>query len=112
MDIQIPLSSANSELQDLLERKKRLIVFNKMDLANPNMILVSIGITLCLTLLILLQFINKELSLHVIIPQGTRCLHAVDIFWFSPLMVMLSSTLKRKKMCVHIVILRGYNGGV
>lgn len=38
-DARIPLSSANSELQDLLERKKRLIVFNKMDLANPNMIL-------------------------------------------------------------------------
>ncbi|KAG0586804.1 hypothetical protein KC19_2G118800 [Ceratodon purpureus] len=38
-DARIPLSSANSELQDLLERKKRLIVFNKMDLANPNMML-------------------------------------------------------------------------
>ena len=37
---QIPLSSANADLQDILERKKRLIVFNKMDLANPNMILV------------------------------------------------------------------------
>ncbi|XP_024399902.1 short integuments 2, mitochondrial isoform X2 [Physcomitrium patens] len=35
----IPLSSANSEFQDLLERKKRLIVCNKMDLANPNMTL-------------------------------------------------------------------------
>lgn len=54
VDIQIPLSSANSELQDLLERKKRLIVFNKMDLANPNMILVSIRINIFL-------FINKEM---------------------------------------------------
>lgn len=38
-DARIPLSSANSEFQDLLERKKRLIVCNKMDLANPNMTL-------------------------------------------------------------------------
>ncbi len=38
---QIPLSSANAELQDALEHKKRLIVLNKMDLANPNMMLVS-----------------------------------------------------------------------
>jgi len=38
-DARIPLSSANADLQDILERKKRLIVFNKMDLANPNMIL-------------------------------------------------------------------------
>lgn len=44
--IQIPISSANSELQDLLERKKRLIVFNKMDLANPNMMLVSIAFSI------------------------------------------------------------------
>jgi GTPase Era involved in 16S rRNA processing len=36
---QIPLSSANAELQDALEHKKRLIVLNKMDLANPNMML-------------------------------------------------------------------------
>jgi hypothetical protein len=35
------LSSANAELQDALEHKKRLIVLNKMDLANPNMMLVS-----------------------------------------------------------------------
>lgn len=39
-EFQIPLSSANADLQDILERKRRLIVFNKMDLANPNMILV------------------------------------------------------------------------
>lgn len=31
-----------------MERKKRLIVFNKMDLANPNMILVRIGIFYCI----------------------------------------------------------------
>ena len=49
MGIQIPLSSANSELQDLLERKKRLIVFNKMDLANPNMMLVSTAISIRLS---------------------------------------------------------------
>ncbi|CAK9230438.1 unnamed protein product [Sphagnum troendelagicum] len=38
-DARIPLSSANAELQDALEHKKRLIVLNKMDLANPNMML-------------------------------------------------------------------------
>ncbi|KAH9559941.1 hypothetical protein CY35_06G081400 [Sphagnum magellanicum] len=38
-DARIPLSSANVELQDALEHKKRLIVLNKMDLANPNMML-------------------------------------------------------------------------
>lgn len=37
---QIPLSSANQELQEMLARKKRLIVLNKMDLANPNMMVV------------------------------------------------------------------------
>lgn len=36
-DARIPLSSANQELQEMLARKKRLIVLNKMDLANPNM---------------------------------------------------------------------------
>ncbi|KAL3678093.1 hypothetical protein R1sor_021049 [Riccia sorocarpa] len=38
-DARIPLSSANQELQEILSRKKRLIVLNKMDLANPNMAL-------------------------------------------------------------------------
>ncbi|KAL2641897.1 hypothetical protein R1flu_009484 [Riccia fluitans] len=38
-DARIPLSSANQELQEILNRKKRLIVLNKMDLANPNMAL-------------------------------------------------------------------------
>ncbi|CAM6104759.1 unnamed protein product [Calypogeia fissa] len=38
-DARIPLSSANQELQEVLSRKKRLIVLNKMDLANPNMML-------------------------------------------------------------------------
>ncbi|OAE28681.1 hypothetical protein AXG93_312s1100 [Marchantia polymorpha subsp. ruderalis] len=38
-DARIPLSSANQELQEVLNMKKRLIVLNKMDLANPNMML-------------------------------------------------------------------------
>ncbi|KAJ7520719.1 hypothetical protein O6H91_19G019400 [Diphasiastrum complanatum] len=36
-DARVPISSANIELQEILRRKKHLIVLNKMDLANPNM---------------------------------------------------------------------------
>jgi ribosome biogenesis GTPase A len=36
-DARIPLSSANPTLQSLLGQKPRLVVFNKSDLANPNM---------------------------------------------------------------------------
>ncbi|KAJ7297321.1 hypothetical protein O6H91_17G062800 [Diphasiastrum complanatum] len=35
-DARVPISSANIELQEILRRKKHLIVLNKMDLANPN----------------------------------------------------------------------------
>jgi hypothetical protein len=58
-DARIPLSSANVELQDALEHKKRLIVLNKMDLANPNMMLVSSnGSLFVFGLLLLLPFVS------------------------------------------------------
>ncbi|KAH9315928.1 hypothetical protein KI387_024555, partial [Taxus chinensis] len=34
----IPLSSANADLQNVLSQKKRIVVLNKRDLANSNMI--------------------------------------------------------------------------
>lgn len=38
-DSRLPLSSANEDFQEILSRKRRLIIFNKADLANPNMVL-------------------------------------------------------------------------
>lgn len=37
-DARIPLSSANGDFQDILLRKKRIIILNKKDLANSNII--------------------------------------------------------------------------
>lgn len=37
-DARIPLSSANGDFQDVLSCKKRIIILNKRDLANPNII--------------------------------------------------------------------------
>lgn len=37
-DARIPLSSANGDFQDILSRKKRIIILNKRDLANSNII--------------------------------------------------------------------------
>ncbi|KAJ3236744.1 hypothetical protein HDU81_010474 [Chytriomyces hyalinus] len=37
-DARIPLSSANSQLKEILGRRDRMILFNKKDMANPNMI--------------------------------------------------------------------------
>lgn len=41
-DARIPLSSANQDLQDHLSSKRRLLVLNKKDLANPNIMQVII----------------------------------------------------------------------
>ena len=38
---QIPLSSANKDLQSVLSSKRRVIALNKKDLANPNIMHVS-----------------------------------------------------------------------
>lgn len=38
---QIPLSSANEDLQQVLSHKRRVIALNKKDLANPNIMQVS-----------------------------------------------------------------------
>ncbi|KAI5061274.1 hypothetical protein GOP47_0023779 [Adiantum capillus-veneris] len=37
-DSRIPYTSANEDFQDFLSRKRRLIVFNKADLTNPNLV--------------------------------------------------------------------------
>lgn len=39
---QIPLSSANEDLQPVLAAKRRILALNKKDLANPNIMNVSI----------------------------------------------------------------------
>lgn len=38
---QIPLSSANEDLQPVLAAKRRILALNKKDLANPNIMNVS-----------------------------------------------------------------------
>lgn len=40
--MQIPLSSANEDLQPMLCEKRRVIALNKKDLANPNIMHVPI----------------------------------------------------------------------
>lgn len=48
-DARIPLSSANQDLQPHLSSKRRILALNKRDLANPNIMHVSIYfyISLC-----------------------------------------------------------------
>ena len=40
---QIPLSSANEDLQPVLAAKRRILALNKKDLANPNIMNVRLG---------------------------------------------------------------------
>lgn len=70
--VQIPLSSANEDLQPVLASKRRILALNKKDLANPNIMNVSVHWFLAQLLKLSCQFMLKHYYFHV--PSQLCCL--------------------------------------